>query len=393
MQYQTIVLGLGAMGSAAVYQLAKRGQRVLGLDQFVPPHARGSSHGETRVTRQAIGEGEQYTPLSLRSFDLWREIERETGRDLLTVTGGLIISSPAKVGHNVADFFGNTLAAAKKYGIAHEVLEARGIRRRFPQFNVQDDEIGYLEANAGFLRPEECIRAQLELAVRHGAVIQTGEQVLGFQQHGKTVTVKTNRADYTTENLVVTAGAWLPTLLNAELARTYRVMRQVLYWFEPTESIAPFEIGRMPIFIWEPKGADRMLYGFPAIDGERGGVKVASAQYHDTTTADQVDRVVTPEEIARMYETLVGPCFPGLSRRCLKTATCMYTVTPDFGFVIDRHPQQPKVLLASPCSGHGFKHSAAVGEALAELATDGRSRLDLSAFALGRFGASPAAGG
>jgi sarcosine oxidase len=387
MQYQTIVLGLGAMGSAAAYQLAKRGQRVLGLDQFVPPHAQGSSHGETRVTRQAIGEGAHYSPLSLRSFDLWREIERETGRDLLTVTGGLLISSPAKVGHNVADFFGNTLAAAKKYRIAHEVLDARGIRRRFPQFNVQDDEIGYLEANAGFLRPEECIRAQLELAVRHGAVIQTGEQVLGFQQHGQTVTVKTNRGDYTTENLVVTAGAWLPTLLDAQLARTYRVMRQVLYWFEPKESIAPFEIGRMPIFLWEPKGADRMLYGFPAIDGERGGVKVASAQYQDTTTADHVDRVVTTDEITRMYETLVGPCFPGLSRRCLKTATCLYTVTPDFGFVIDRHPHQPKVLLASPCSGHGFKHSAAVGEALAELATDGCSRLDLSAFALSRFGA------
>ena len=392
MQYQTIVLGLGAMGSAAAYQLAKRGQRVLGLDQFVPPHAQGSSHGETRVTRQAIGEGEQYTPLSLRSFDLWREIERETGRDLLTVTGGLIISSPARVGHNVADFFGNTLAAAKKYHIAHEVLAAGQIRQRFPQFNVREDEIGYLEANAGFLRPEECVRAQLELAVRHGARIQTDERVLGFQQQGQTVMVQTDRGAYTTDHLVVTAGAWLPTLLRADLAQPYQVMRQVLYWFEPKASIAPFEKGRMPIFIWEPKGVDRVLYGFPAIDGAHGGVKVASAQYQDTTTADAVDRVVTPAEIAWMHENLVAPCFPDLSSRCLKTATCMYTVTPDFGFVIDRHPEQSRVLLASPCSGHGFKHSAAVGESLAELVTEGRSRIDLSAFALGRFGGRVAAG-
>ena len=199
------------------------------------------------------------------------------------------------------------------------------------------------------------------------------------------MTVTTTRGEYTAGRLVVSAGAWLPTLLGKEDAKPYRVMRQVLYWFEPAGPIAPFQPGRMPIFIWEPPGTDRLLYGFPAIDGPHGGVKVASAQYEVDTTADTVDRQVTPGEISAMYEQLVRPCFPGLSARCLKTATCLYTVTPDFAFVIDELPGQPRVLLASPCSGHGFKHSAAVGECLAEIVVDGRSRIDLRAFRLARF--------
>ncbi|MBS0664300.1 MAG: N-methyl-L-tryptophan oxidase [Verrucomicrobia bacterium] len=385
MHYDTIVLGLGAMGSAAVYQLAKRGNRVLGLDRFEPPHTHGSSHGETRVTRQAIGEGEQYSPLSLRSFALWREIERETGRSVLTVTGGLIISSPHQHGHNVADFFANTLGAARRFQIRHEVLDARQIRERFPQFNVQDHEVGYYEYNAGFLRPEECIRAQLELAVRHGATLQVGEQVLDFRQQGEQVSVRTTRGSYTAGRLVVSAGAWLPTLLGAAAAKPFRVMRQVLYWFDPAGPIAPYELGRLPVFIWEPPGTNRLLYGFPAIDGPRGGVKVASAQYEIDTTADTIDRTVTREEISAMYEQLVKPCFPGLGPQCRKTATCLYTITPDFAFVIDELPGQPRVLVASPCSGHGFKHSAAVGEALAEIVVEGRSRIDLSGFRWARF--------
>ena len=387
MVYHAIVVGLGAMGSATLYQLAKKGRSVLGLERYVSPHVQGSSHGETRITRQAIGEGEQYTPLALRSYDLWREIERDTGRSLLTVTGGLIISSPAGAGNNnVADFFGNTVRAAQKYQIAHELLNAQQMRCRFPQFNVRDDESGYWEEKAGFLRPEECITAQLELAARHGAVMRTGEQVLAFNSRGDRVVVRTNYAEYEAEKLVLTAGPWLPTLLDKKLAPVFRVTRQVLFWFEPKESIRSFQIGQMPIFIWEPPGVDRAIYGFPAIDGVAGGVKVSTGQYVTSTTADSINREVSAEEVNWMYDNLVAPCLPGLSRRCLKTATCMYTLTPDFGFVLDTMPDQPNVMIASPCSGHGFKHSAAVGEALAEIATEGKSRIDLSGFTLARFG-------
>src|SRR5580692_10504360 len=161
-RYQAIVIGLGAMGSAALYQLAKRGASVLGIDRYAPPHVHGSSHGDTRITRLAIGEGEHYTPLARRSHEIWREIEKETGADLLTVTGGLILSSPTKTAFtHVEDFFENTLAAARKHGIAHELLDAGEIRKRFPQFAVRNDEVGYFEKEAGFLRPEECVRSQL----------------------------------------------------------------------------------------------------------------------------------------------------------------------------------------------------------------------------------------
>ena len=228
-RYASLVLGLGAMGSAALYQLAKRGQKVLGIDRFSPPHAFGSSHGDTRVTRLAIGEGTHYTPLVMRSHELWREIERETSRDLLTTTGGLIISSRSTTSRmHVQDFFGTTVAAAERYGIAHEILDARAIRQRFPQFAVGDDEIGYYEHEAGFVRPEACVAAQLALAEKHGAAIHRNETVLGFEETSAGVTVRTNRDTYVADRVIVSAGGWLPELIAPKSAQPFKVRRQVL---------------------------------------------------------------------------------------------------------------------------------------------------------------------
>jgi sarcosine oxidase len=384
--YDVLVLGLGAMGSAAAYQLARRGQRVLGLDQFSPPHAFGSSHGETRITRLAIGEGEHYTPLVLRSHELWREIERETGADLLTVTGGLVISSSAKTAMlHVADFFTNTVAAAEKYGIAHQLLSAEDIRERFPQFRVRDDEHGYYEPDAGFLRPEACVAAQLGLAKKYGAEIHTSEKALGFEASADGVTVTTQQGSYAADRLILAAGPWLPELLSARYASPFKVLRQVLFWFAAKGGITPFLPGNSPIFIWELQGPEQAIYGFPAIDGQEGGVKIATQQYERTTTPDAVDRGVSDEEASTMYRRYVAPYLPGLDAKCIKAVSCLYTVTPDAGFVIDFHPDSDRVIVASPCSGHGFKHSAAIGEALAELAIDGKSHFDLSPFRIGRF--------
>jgi sarcosine oxidase len=384
-RYDTLVLGLGAMGSAAVYQLAKRGRKVLGLDQFSPPHAFGSSHGDTRITRLAIGEGEHYTPLVMRSHEIWREIERETGINLLTVTGGLVISSRAKTSVlHVQDFFATTVAAAKRYRIAHEVLDANAIRRRFPEFNVRDDEIGYYESEAGFVRPDTCIQVQLNLAKKYGAAIRSNEKVLGFEPSRAGVIITTDKDKYVADRLVVSAGAWLPELIGESYAKPFAVRRQTLFWFAPKGSAAPFLPGNFPIYIWELQGRKQAIYGFPAVDGESGGVKVATQQYETTTTPDTVDRRVSDLEAAAMYD-YITPYLPGLSSTCVKAVACLYTVTPDAEFVIDVHPEFPKVIIASPCSGHGFKHSAAIGEALAELAIDGRSRFDFSAFSLGRF--------
>ena len=385
-KYDVLVLGLGAMGSATAYQLAKRGRRVLGIDRFAPPHASGSSHGESRITRLAIGEGVHYTPLALRSHEIWREIGRETGADLLTVTGGLMISSPGKTSRlHVENFFAQTVAAAERYGIAHQMLETADIRRRFPQFDVRDGETGYYEHEAGFLRPEACVAAQLELARKYGAEIHTGEVALGFDMLDREVTLRTDRRTYAAERLVVSAGAFLPELIGPRYASLFKIYRQLLFWFAVKGPIAPFEAGNFPIFIWELQGPEQAIYGFPAINGAGGGVKVATQQYKVTTTAETVNREISQSETREMYERSVAPYIPALDRRCLKAVSCLYTVTPDAGFVIDAHPDSERVLLVSPCSGHGFKHSAAIGEAVAERIVDGKSRLDLSAFALARF--------
>ena len=392
-KYGALVLGLGAMGSATACQLAKRGVKVLGIDRFAPPHSFGSSHGDTRMTRLAIGEGAHYTPLAVRSHEIWRAIEQETGRDLLTVTGGLMISSRARTSRlHVDNFFGNTLAAARHFGIPHRILHASDIRRQFPQFEVRIGELAYFEPDAGYLRPEACIAAQLDLARHHGGEIHANETALGFETRGQEIRLTTNRSVYAGERLVLAAGPWLPELLEAQYAAPFKIYRQVLYWFAVEGPIAPFLPENFPVFIWELQGSGQAIYGFPAIDGELGGVKIATEQYETTTALETMRREVSANEIATMHANSVAPYLPKLDSLCVKAVPCLYTATQDSGFVIDTHPESERVTIVSPCSGHGFKHSAAIGEAVAERIVDGTSRLDLSVFKLERYGPHDSAG-
>jgi sarcosine oxidase len=385
-RFETIVLGLGAMGSATVFQLARRGNRVLGIDRFSPPHVHGSTHGDTRITRLGIGEGAQYSPLAMRSHQIWRELERETGRTLLTTNGGLVLSSKAKTSQcHTENFFANTVAAAQRYDIPHELWDAARIRRRFPQFNVADDESGYFEPGAGFVRPEECVRAQLGLAELHGAELHRGEQATAFDATDSGVTVKTDRTTYSADRLIITVGPWLPGLVGPSVAQHFTIYRQVLCWFEIDGPVAPFLPENFPVFIWELQGKPQGIYGFPAIDGAPGGLKIATEQYDAATTPETVERRVSDAEIRGIHDEYVAPYISGLGSRCVKAATCLYTVTPDFGFMIDTLPGADRVLIASPCSGHGFKHSAAIGEALSQQVIDGASQLDLGGFAIARF--------
>ena len=380
-QFDVIVVGLGAAGAAALYQLAASGAKVLGIDRFAPPHDMGSSHGDTRITRLAIGEGDAYVPLVLRSHEIWRDIEARSARPLLTITGGLWISSPArKAESHVANFFDNTLGAARRFGIAHEILDAAAIRARFPQFVVADNEVGYYEPGAGYLRPEACIAAQLELARAAGAQIHAGEVVEEITESGP-VRVRTATATYEAARAIIAVGAWLPAFLPPAFAQRFRVTRQVVHWFETHGAIERFTAPAFPVFIWELQSRGNVIYGFPAIDGPRGGVKMATEQYARTVDPDDVARkTVTASEAREMYESLVAPHVRNVGPRCVRSASCLYTATPDFHFVIDRHPAMPNVIVASPCSGHGFKHSAAIGEALAALATGATPRVDLSTF-------------
>jgi sarcosine oxidase len=368
--HDVVVVGLGAVGAATLYQLARRGARVVGIDRFRPPHAFGSSHGETRITRLAIGEGDEYVPLVARSHELWREMEAATGRKLLTVTGGLWISSAARRREiHVTDFFHNTLRAARRFDIEHEVLEPALIRERFPQFRVSDSELGYFEPGAGYLRPEECVAAQLDLARRHGADVRLEETVESLEYAGKLA-----------PQVVVAAGARLKHLLPADLARRFSVTRQVQFWFEPRAAL-DFAAPRFPVFIWEPQSRGNVIYGSPEI-APGAGVKIATEQFTRHADADAHEwREVAPGESEAMHRELVAPYLPGLGARCLKAVPCLYTATPDFRFVVDRHPEHANVIVASACSGHGFKHSAAIGEAIAEWVAAGRRPDTLMPFA------------
>ena len=383
-----IVLGLGAMGSAALYQLARRGVNAIGIDQFSSPHTLGSTHGDTRLTRQAIGEGETYTPLALRSNEIWRQIEQESGQKLLVQTGGLILSDAVRpaTAHGNSDFLGNTLRSARKYAIEHEQLSARDIHSRYPQFKIGDNDISYYEAGAGFLRPEKCVRAQLELAKEYGATLRTGEKVLGFAQHKDGVTAWTDKAEYRAGKLIVSAGPWVSELMATEYKQLFKVYRQVLYWFDVADCYESFLPERFPVFIWDfGSGGGEGIYGFPALDGAQGGLKVAREEYEVTTDVNCVHRTVSSREVDEMFDRFVEPRLVGVKPECVKATVCLYTVTPDSGFILDTHPTYQDVIVASPCSGHGFKHSAAVGEVLAQMATQDRTDIDISSFSLERF--------
>ena len=383
---EVIVVGLGAVGAAATWQLAKRGAKVLGIDRHSPPHALGSSHGDTRITRLAIGEGAVYTPLAMRSHEIWRDVESRTGEDLLVRTGMLVISSQARRGNlHGSDFFANTLQAARRYGIAHDVLDAATIRKRFPGFEVRDGEAGYFEHDAGYLRPEACVAAQLRLAEEHGATLHRDERVTGIEAHAGGVRVRTDRAHYDAPHAIVAAGPWVRELVPAEFSRHLTVTRQLLFWFDVDPPLSRFTPPEFPVWIWELQERDQALYGFPAIDGPHGGVKVATEQYARSTTPHEVDRAVSDAEKSRIHEDLVAPHLRGVTARCVKALACLYTTTPDFNFLIDRHPRAPAAVVASACSGHGFKHSAAIGEALAQRIVEGASRIDLAPFGLARF--------
>jgi sarcosine oxidase len=372
--YDVVVVGLGAMGSATAYQLAKSGVRVLGLDRYRPPHTLGSTHGDTRITRLAVGEGLAYVPLVQRSHEIWREIEGRTGAEILSPCGGLVLAPPAATFamHGSESFLEHTVAAADAYGLQHDRLSSADVAARFPQFALTGDEQGCYEPTAGFVRPEAAVAAQLRLAGELGAALQGGERVLGLDDHGTHVTVRTTSRTVEAATVVVTAGPWVPELV-PELAPMVRILRQVLFWFDLRDPASYPLMRDSPVYIWSPgTDPDEMIYGFPMVDGPDGGAKVAREQYAVETTPDEVDRAVSPDEIDEMYEGHVRDRLPDLSGRCVKAAVCLYTETPDSRFVIDRLPAMPNVIVASPCSGHGFKHSAAIGERLAEMVLDGR---------------------
>jgi len=357
--YDVIVVGLGGMGSAAAYHLAARGRRVLGLERHEPAHDKGSSHGGSRIIRQTYFEDPGYVPLLLRAYELWERLAADAQRDVYRITGGLFIGPPDCL--TVA----GSLRASRQWDLPHEVLDSTEITARFPNFTPDPGDIALYEAKAGFARPELTVRAHLELADKSGATLQFGEPVLDWNQAAAGVRVTTGRASYSAEQLVICPGPWAPQVLG-QFGVPITVERAVMYWLDPIGGVSGFE--DHPIFIDE-NASGIPLYGFPAIDGPHGGVKVAFARKGTPCTPDTIDRVVHAQEISELTAR-VAELLPVLAGTCLRTATCMYSNTPDRHFVIARHPQCADVTVACGFSGHGFKFVPVVGEILADLVID-----------------------
>jgi sarcosine oxidase len=384
-----VVVGLGAVGSAVLYQSARLGARVIGLDRFSPPHDRGSSHGETRITRQGIGEGREFVPLVLRSNQIWEELEAATGNRLLTRNGGLILAAPGVGGshHGSTSFLQDTIDAAKAFDVPYRQLDTQDIKGMFPQFQVRNEE-AYFEPGAGFLRPEACVEAQLGQARRRGARVLSWEAVGEVKPTRGGVEIKTDKGSYSAAKVIVAAGPWMAKFLPRELAGNFRIYRQTQCWFALERNQELYSPERFPVFIWiTGNRVQDMLYGFPAIDGPAGGLKVATERYENTVDPDAVSRDVPQASLDEMYGNDIAPRLPDVGKRCLRSTTCLYTVTPDAKFVIDY--VDTNLLFASACSGHGFKHSPAVGEALAQRALGLPVTLDLSAFAMKRLKPQP----
>lgn len=391
-KFDVAVIGLGAMGAAALYQLAKLGVNAVGIDRYAPPHDQGSSHGDTRITRLAVGEGAQYIPLVSRSHQIWRELEASNGVSLFEQCGVLMMTSsemPTRH-HGIANFTEQTIALAKQYGIAHDVLTGTDIRARFPQFGpVRHDAVGYFEAEGGYVRPERCIAAQVQAAQALGAQVITGSTVTHIASDGGNATLSIRSADaldqstIVADKVIVCAGMWSADLLGEPLRSLLKVCRQTLFWFKvETPSIFP---AVSPSFILShgPTEAD-ICYGFPPIPGE-GSMKIATEQYKGLDSIAALERTVSKSEADAMYRSHVDGHIAGLTPELIKASVCTYTVTPDHGFIVDDHPQLTNVIVVSACSGHGFKHSAAIGEAVAQKSVRGRNEIDLSAFSLKRF--------
>lgn len=363
------------MGSAALSELARRGATVLGLDRFGPAHDRGSSHGRSRIIREAYAEGELYVPIIQRAYELWGELEKRTGKKVLTETGLLLIGEPDSA------FISGTLRSASLHNLRCELLEHHELCSRYPLFHPPEGSVGVVDRRGALLDPELCVESYLREAQEASATVHFDTRVTSWREVDNGVEVTTGTGErFVGETLILTPGAWLPELAPS-LPLT--VARQVLFWFEPTIPISNFIPVRFPLFLVDTPGSEG-LYGFPAQGDSSEGVKVALHYRYQKTAPESVDRVVHPDEVEVM-RSILARYIPSLGGRLLHAKTCLYTLTPDEHFIIDRHPEHLRVLLVSACSGHGFKFGSAIGEIVADLTTIGRTRFDITPFSLDRF--------
>lgn len=372
--FDTIILGGGAMGSASAWHLSARGQRVLVLDRHHPPHAFGSTHGETRVIREAYFEHPDYVPLAQRAYELWRNLEAQSKQSLLRITGGLMVGRPDGV------VVQGALRSARQHRLPHEVLDARTVNERFPALQIPDSMNAVFEPRAGILMVESCVDACLIQARRQRAVLKFDEPAISWRANDGRVEVTTARATYSAASLVLSAGSWLPQLV-PELAAVLQVERQVLHWFHPGGRRDLFQPDRLPVHLCEYESG-RFYYAVPDVGT---GLKAALHHQGESTTPETVRRDVSAHEQLQIGER-VRQHLPLLAEAPHRCVTCLYTNTPDEHFLVDRHPRFANVLIVSPCSGHGFKFASALGELVADRVTGRPTRFDSPLFGIARLG-------
>ncbi len=368
--YDVVVVGLGGFGSATAYHLAARGRRVLGLDRHLPCHAHGASHGETRIVRQVYFEGEAYVPLLRGAHERWERLGRDAGEALFTRTGGLFLGRPD------GPVFRGSVATARAGGIAHEVLDAAEVTRRFPAVRPPEETNAVFEPDAGVVSPERVVGAHLTLAARAGAELRHESPVQSWTATSSGVRVHAAGETHDAGALVLAPGRWTSDLAD-DLGVPLTVERRTMHWFEPPGGVDQHAVGRLPLWIWE-RDDGTTAYGVPAVAGEGGGVK--------TSVHHSIVRPADSWEAEDVAELLAG-LLPGLGRSVLRSVDCTYTLTPDGHFVVGRHPAHERVLVACGFSGHGFKFTPVLGEALAELVVDGVSSFPLATFDPRRFAA------
>jgi sarcosine oxidase len=373
--YDVIVLGLGGVGSAALYHVARRGHRVLGIDQFAPPHDRGSTHGQTRIIRQAYFEHPDYVPLVLRAYDLWREMESATGEPLFEQVGLL------EVGPADGVVVPGVLASAAQHRLAVEELTAAEAQRRFPAFRVPNDRAAVFEPTAGFLQVERCVAAHLQLAVQAGAVLRIDTTVVDWSCSNNGIAVVTNRGEYRGDRLIIAAGPWATRVLPS-LGVPLDVRRKPIYWFDTIGMNSPLRMAKgCPTFLYEMERG--VFYGFPAFDDR--GVKVARHSGGDVVDdPSALDQSRDETECAAVREFAAEQLI-GIEPRPRENATCMYTMSPDENFLVDTLPGEPRVAFAAGLSGHGYKFAPVLGEVLADLAEHGSTNHPIDFLRLGRF--------
>lgn len=373
-----IILGLGAMGSAAAYELSSRGKKVLAFERHHPAHAFGSSHGGSRIIRKTYSEHPNYVPLLSRAYELWRRLEQDDGSSLLQITGGVYI------GARDGTLLKGAIRSANVHHLPHEILNAAELGCRFPALRPSSDEIGLYETEAGVLRPELAVAAFLRQAAIHGADLHFIEPISKWEVIPTGgVRVTTVNGVYEAAKLVIAPGAWGPEIFST-LRVPLVVRRHVMAWFDPIGGIEAFLPDRFPVYLWQ-SDPDHLFYGFPAIDGPGGGVKVAMHTGGDLCTPNSIDRNITSADEQELREQIASR-LPSLNGPLLRAASCMYTLTPDEHFVVGLHPDHPDIAIACGFSGHGFKFASVIGEVLADLIVDGRTTDAIDFLSPKRFG-------